>query len=51
MEVLHRQKFSLTVLKPLVTRERLALWAMSISAAVVGDTVVAAGITLLYVAA
>jgi hypothetical protein len=49
VEVFDRQKFSLTILKPLVTRKRLALWAMSISAAVVGDTVVATGITLLYV--
>ena len=51
VEVFDRQKFSLTILKPLVTRKRLALWAMSISAAVVGDTVVTAGITLLYVTA
>jgi hypothetical protein len=49
VEVFDRQKFSLTVLEPLVTRERLALWAMSISATVVGDTLLAACITLLYV--
>jgi hypothetical protein len=49
MEVFDRQKFSLPILKPLVASERLALWAMSIAATVVGDTVVAAGITLLNV--
>jgi hypothetical protein len=51
VEVFDRQKFSLPVLEPLVTRERLALWAMSVAATVVGDAVVAASITLLYVAA
>jgi hypothetical protein len=35
VEVFDRQKFSLTILKPLVTRERLALWTMPISATVV----------------
>ena len=51
VEVFDRQKFSLTVLEPLVTRERLALWALSIAATVIGYAVMAAGITLLYVAA
>jgi len=51
VEVFNRQKFSLPVLEPLVTREGLAFWAMSIATAVVGDAVVAAGITLLYVTA
>ena len=35
VEVFDRQKFSLTILEPLVTRERLALWTMPISATVV----------------
>ena len=51
VEVFNRQTLSLAILKPLVTREGLALWAMASSAAVVGDAVVTAGITLLYVAA
>ena len=51
VEVLDRKKFSLTILKPLVTRERLALWAMAIAAAVIGDAVVAAGVTLLHMTA
>ena len=51
VEVFDRQKFGLTVLEPLCPRERLALRAMPVAAAVEGDALVAAGIALFDVAA
>jgi len=44
MEIFHRQQLGLTVRQPLGTRQRLALGAVAISAAVVRNALVAAGI-------
>jgi hypothetical protein len=51
VEVWHCEEFGSSVLKPLGTRQRLALWAVAIAARVVADALVAAGIALLDVAA
>ena len=51
VEVFDRQQFGLTILEPLRARQRLALRAMTIPAAVEGDALVAAGVALLDVAA
>jgi hypothetical protein len=51
VEVWHGEEFRSSVLKPLGTRQRLALWAVTIAARVVAGALVAAGIALLDVAA
>jgi hypothetical protein len=51
MKIFHRQQLGLTILQPLVTRQRLALGAMAIPAAVVRNALVATGIALFNVAA
>ena len=50
-EVRHSEEFGSSVLKPLGTGQRLALWAVAIAAGVVGDALVAAAIALLDMAA
>ena len=47
MELLRVEKLSATVLQPPGTSQRLALWAMSIAAAVEADALVVAAIALL----
>jgi hypothetical protein len=49
MEILYRQQLGLTLRQPLGTRQRLTLGAMTISAAVIGDALVAAGIAFFNV--
>jgi hypothetical protein len=51
MEVWHCEELGSSVVKPLGTRQGLALWAVAIAARVVADALVAAGIALLDVAA
>ena len=51
VEVGHGEEFGSSVVKPLGTRQRLALWAVAIAARVVADALVAAGIALLDMAA
>ena len=51
VEVRYGEEFGSSVLKPLGTRQRLALWTVTIAARVVADALVAAGIALLGVAA
>jgi hypothetical protein len=51
VEILDWQQFSLPVLKPLCSHQRLTLWAMAIAATVEGDALVPTGIALLDVAA
>jgi len=51
MKVLDGQQFGLAVFEPLRAGEGLAFWAMTVAAAVVGGALVAAGVTLLQVAA
>jgi len=51
VEILDWQQFSLPVLKPLCSHQRLTLWAMAIAATVEGDALVPTGIALFDVAA
>jgi len=51
VEILDGEEFGLTVLEPLGAGEGLALGAMAIAAAMIGGALVAAGVTLLQVAA
>ena len=51
VEVWHCEELGSSALKPLGTRQGLALWAVAIAARVVADALVAAGIALLDVAA
>jgi hypothetical protein len=51
VEVGHGEEFGSSVVKPLGTRQGLALWAVAIAARVVADALVAAGIALLDMAA
>ena len=51
MEVFDGQEFGLAVLEPLGAGEGLAFWTVAISAAMVRGALVAAGVTLLQVAA
>jgi hypothetical protein len=46
-----RREFGSSVVKPLGTRQGLALWAVAIAARVVADALVAAGVALLDMAA
>jgi len=51
VEVWHCEELGSSVLKPLGTRQGLALWAVAIAARVVADALVAAGVALLDMAA
>jgi hypothetical protein len=50
VEIWHCEELGSSVLKPLGTRQGLALWAVAIAARVVADALVAAGIALLDMA-
>jgi len=47
VEVFHRQQLGAAILQPLRTRQRLALRAVAVAAAVEGDALMAAGVALL----
>src|SRR5215472_15079484 len=51
VEILGIEKFGLPVFQPLGAGQRLAFWAMSVAARVIGRALVAAGVTLLQMTA